>query len=264
MASGNWPFGEHRYNLATTPGAGRTAGSAFKVFTLAAALASGIPPTKVYSGSSPKSVPACGGGETWTLRNAEPSGGGSYPLWLATTFSVNTVFAQVIDEVGPKAVARTAHRMGIDCPLTPVCPLTLGTSAVSPLEMTAGFGTGTAANIGRPVAGKTGTGQEYQDAWFLGYIPQLATGVWVGHAQAEIPMPYVPGYGRGFGRVLAAPIWHDFMLAATAGMPVLDFPPPPIPLFRPAHEPEPTPTPSPRPSERPGPGPSPGGDGNGD
>jgi len=314
MAVGNAPYGpENQYNLAVDPGGGRTAGSAFKVFTLAAALEAGISPNAVYSGSSPKTIPYCGGGETWTLHNAEPVGGGSYPLWLATADSVNVVFAQVIDQVGPERVAEVAHEMGITTDLTPVCPLTLGTSPVSPLDMTSGFatlandgvhcqphaiayvvsstgktiyrqkpectraipawvareetamlegvvrfGTGTAANIGRPQAGKTGTGQDYQDAWFLGYVPQLATGVWVGYARAEIPMPYVPGYGTGYGGVLAAPIWHDYMLMATQGMPVEYFaspsigfvaPPPPSP--GPTTSPTTKPTPTPEPTEGP-------------
>ncbi len=313
MAVGNQPFGRNRYNLATDPGGGRSAGSAFKLFTLAAALESGISPSAVYDGTSPKTIPNCGGGETWTLHNAEP-GSGSYPLWLATAFSVNVVFAQVIDQVGPDKVAKVAHRMGITSPLTPVCPLTLGVSPVSPLEMTSGyatvanggihcppfviakvesadgqvlerakpqcvrampadiaaeetamlenvirFGTGTAAQIGRPEAGKTGTGNNEEDAWFLGYVPQLATGVWVGYARAEIPMPAVPGYGAGFGGILAAPIWHDFMLAATRGMPALTFPPPPIPLgggIRHSPSPSATPSTSPSPSRSPRPTPS--------
>ncbi len=309
MAVGNAPYGENQYNLAVDPGGGRTAGSAFKGFTLAAALEAGISPDAVYDGNSPKTIPNCGGGETWTLHNAEP-GGGSYPLWMATADSVNVVFAQVINQVGPDAVARVAHRMGITSPLTPVCPLTLGTSPVSPLEMTSGyatlanegvhcqpyaiakvldsagkpvftqkpectraipawvareetamlegvvqFGTGTAANIGRPQAGKTGTGQDYQDAWFMGYVPQLATGVWVGWAKAEIPMPYIPGYGTGFGGVLAAPIWHDYMLMATRGMPSLSFNVPSIGFVMPAPAPLPSASPSgsPSPSTAPSP-----------
>ena len=126
------------------------------------------------------------------------------------------------------------------------------------LEGVVEFGTGTAANIERPQAGKTGTGQDYQDAWFLGYVPQLATGVWVGYARAEIPMPYVPGYGTGYGGVLAAPIWHDYMLMATQGMPVEYFaspsigfvaPPPPSP--GPTTSPTTKPTPTPEPTEGP-------------
>ena len=110
------------------------------------------------------------------------------------------------------------------------------------LEGVVEFGTGTAANIGRPQAGKTGTGQDYQDAWYLGYVPQLATGVWVGYARAEIPMPYVPGYGTGYGGVLAAPIWHDYMLLATQNMPVEYFVPPSTGA---AASSTPSPTPSP-------------------
>jgi penicillin-binding protein 1A len=300
---GNAPYGPSQYNLAVDPGGGRTAGSAFKVFTLAAALEAGISPNAVYSGYSPRTIPDCGGGETWTVHNAEPFGGGSFPLWLATADSVNVVFAQVIDQIGPERVAEVAHKMGITTELTPVCPLTLGTSPVSPLDMTSGFatlandgvhcqpyaiaqvvsstgktvyrqkpecsraipawvaqqethmlegvvqfGTGTAANIGRPQAGKTGTGQDYQDAWFLGYVPQLATGVWVGYARAEIPMPYVPGYGTGYGGVLAAPIWHDFMLMATEGMPVESFVTPSIGYYTPAPPLSPSPSPTPAPS----------------
>jgi penicillin-binding protein 1A len=316
MAVGNAPYGQNQYNLAVDPGGGRTAGSAFKGFTLAAALQAGISPNTVYNGDSPKTIPNCGGGQTWTLHNAEP-GGGSYPLWLATADSVNVVFAQVIDQVGPDNVAKVAHKMGITTPLTPVCPLTLGTSPVSPLDMTSGyatiandgvhcqpyaiarvlsstgqsiyrqkpdctraipawvaeeetamlegvvrFGTGTAANIGRPQAGKTGTGQNYQDAWFLGYVPQLATGVWVGYARAEVPMFYVPGYGAGFGGVLAAPIWHDYMAMATQGMRIEYFaspsvgfyaaaPPSPSPTTSPTTTPTPTPTPIPTPTPTP-------------
>jgi penicillin-binding protein 1A len=92
------------------------------------------------------------------------------------------------------------------------------------------YGTGTAAALAdRPVAGKTGTGQEYQDAWFIGYVPQLTTGVWVGYSKEEIPMRDLPvlGYRNAFGGTIAAPIFHDVMEAATAGMPVKQFPTPP-------------------------------------
>ncbi|MBI5230581.1 MAG: PBP1A family penicillin-binding protein [Coriobacteriales bacterium] len=83
------------------------------------------------------------------------------------------------------------------------------------------YGTGTRADIGRPAAGKTGTSQNYRDAWFVGYTPQLVTAVWVGYP-SERPMYSVNGI-RGFGGTLAAPIWHDFMIQALAGKPVLQF-----------------------------------------
>ena len=68
-----------------------------------------------------------------------------------------------------------------------------------------------------PAAGKTGTTNDYRDAWFVGYTPQLVTGVWVGHDQPR------PG-GKGFtGGAVAAPIWERFMRQALAGKPATDF-----------------------------------------
>ena len=87
-------------------------------------------------------------------------------------------------------------------------------------------GTGTAAAIGRPAAGKTGTAENYQDAWFCGYVPQLATCVWVGYPRAEIPLLNVEGVYQVFGGSLPAEIWHDFMGPAVANLPVENFPQP--------------------------------------
>ena len=83
-------------------------------------------------------------------------------------------------------------------------------------------GTGTRANIGRPQAGKTGTSQNYRDAWFVGFTPQLVTSVWVGYYKTERSMRSVNGR-RGFGGTLAAPIWADFMRPALDGEPELAF-----------------------------------------
>jgi len=72
----------------------------------------------------------------------------------------------------------------------------------------------------RPAAGKTGTTDDYRDAWFIGYTPQMITGVWVGHDQPR------PG-GRSFtGGAIAAPIWERFMRQALAAEPAMDFPQP--------------------------------------
>ncbi|HET8751561.1 MAG TPA: transglycosylase domain-containing protein [Gaiellaceae bacterium] len=88
-------------------------------------------------------------------------------------------------------------------------------------------GTGTAAALGsRPVAGKTGTAENYIDAWFCGYVPQLVTCVWVGYPKAEIPLYNVEGLYQVFGGSLPAEIWHDFMAPAVANLPVLNFPTP--------------------------------------
>ena len=89
-------------------------------------------------------------------------------------------------------------------------------------------GTGTAAAISRPAAGKTGTANDFQDAWFCGYVPQLATCVWVGYPAGEIPMLNVEGVSEVFGGTLPAEIWHDFMGPAVANLKVVGFPTPTI------------------------------------
>jgi 1A family penicillin-binding protein len=72
-------------------------------------------------------------------------------------------------------------------------------------------------NQERPSAGKTGTTDDYRDAWFIGYTPQVVTGVWVGHDKPK------PG-GKGFtGGAISAPIWERFMRKALAGKPAVDF-----------------------------------------
>jgi len=89
-------------------------------------------------------------------------------------------------------------------------------------------GTGTAANIGRPVAGKTGTAQDYTNVYFAGYTPQVATAVWVGFPNGQIPMDTY--YGSSvFGGTVAAPIWQDFMVRAMEGFPIEYFEAPPPP-----------------------------------
>jgi penicillin-binding protein 1A len=84
-------------------------------------------------------------------------------------------------------------------------------------------GTGTAAHIGWPAAGKTGTTQDYRDAWFVGYTRQLATAVWMGYPGREVPMLDVGGI-RVTGGSYPARIWHDFMAVAMVGEPPLDWP----------------------------------------
>jgi penicillin-binding protein 1A len=86
------------------------------------------------------------------------------------------------------------------------------------LEENIQSGTGIAAAIGRPAAGKTGTTDDHADAWFCGYTPDLATTVWVGYPQAEIPMESVHGISVA-GGTFPAEIWHRFMAPALAGSP---------------------------------------------
>ena len=76
--------------------------------------------------------------------------------------------------------------------------------------------------LNRPIAGKTGTTQDFNDAWFSGFTPDLVTVVWVGYDN-----PADAGRQRD-GRALSpAPIWHDFMAVALKDRPVLNFPQPP-------------------------------------
>lgn len=86
-------------------------------------------------------------------------------------------------------------------------------------------GTGTAAAIGRPAAGKTGTTQNNADAWFVGYTPGLATAVWVGYPESQRPMDSVHGI-KVTGGSFPARIWSSFMKSALAKTPVTQFPRP--------------------------------------
>lgn len=104
-------------------------------------------------------------------------------------------------------------------------------AATSILQGVISNGTASRARIGRPAAGKTGTSQNYRDAWFVGYTPQLVTSVWVGYYQSETSMRSVNGV-RGFGGTLAAPIWAAFMKQALADQPVLSFEPQDKPEYR--------------------------------
>lgn len=80
-------------------------------------------------------------------------------------------------------------------------------------------GTGVAAALDRPVAGKTGTTQNYGDAWFVGFVPQLSTAVWVGRPDQVVPMLSV--HGRTVtGGSFPAQIWADYMREAVAPLPV--------------------------------------------
>lgn len=98
--------------------------------------------------------------------------------------------------------------------------------ATSVLQQVVDYGTGTAAALpGRPAAGKTGTTDQFRDAWFDGYTPQLATVVWMGDPKAETSMYDVGGI-TVYGGTYPAQIWQDFMAAALSGQPVLAFPPP--------------------------------------
>jgi penicillin-binding protein 1A len=107
-----------------------------------------------------------------------------------------------------------------------------GTAAIVTriLEQNMQSGTGTRAAFGRPAAGKTGTNEEYKDAWFAGYTPDLATTVWIGYTRAEIPMQNVHGIAVSGGS-FPAEIWRLFMEPALENME-------PTPFAEPSYWPE--------------------------
>ena len=100
---------------------------------------------------------------------------------------------------------------------TPVLDPLFATRMVSMLKAVITSGTGTGANIGRPAAGKTGTSQDWRDAWFVGFTPDILTAVWVGN-DGGAPMAKVTG-----GELPAA-IWKKFMTVAEKTLPPRDFP----------------------------------------
>jgi penicillin-binding protein 1A len=245
----------------------RQPGSTFKPFVYLTAMERGLTPDTVrvdepftYKGWSPK--------------NYEKGFKGPVTLKDALAHSINTVAAKLAIEVGPKNVAETAMRMGITSPLMATPSIALGTSEVTPLEITAAFvhfsnggmgvvphvvtritsadgkvlyqrkgsgigrvidpvplaemntmlaetlatGTGRKAQIpGWPAGGKTGTSQDFRDAWFIGYTGLLTTGVWLGNDDGTPTK-------RGTGGTLAAVVWQRFMLDAHRGREALAIP----------------------------------------
>jgi len=277
-------------------GTGRQAGSSWKPFVLAAALTKGIPDTKVYSAPSSYRFKGCNGNGC-TIQNYEGSGGGSSTLRNATVKSINTVYAQVIQEVGVKETAEMAKKLGISSAWVATPEIqgpsyAIGTQEVSPLDMASAFGvfanqgkrasatpvewirspddsslednrrrsaervidasvanevtdilkgvitggTGVGANIGRPAAGKTGTAQEWRDAWFVGYTPQLSAAVWIGNRDRPTSLFGIKGVPRVTGGSIPAATWRAFMTEALKDVAPTDFsgavtfatPPPPL------------------------------------
>ena len=78
------------------------------------------------------------------------------------------------------------------------------------LEGVIDHGTGTAAAIGRPAAGKTGTTDDNKDAWFVGYTPDIVTAVWIGDDTGSHSL------GEIYGGTIPAEIWKDYMSSATS------------------------------------------------
>ncbi|MGH8912186.1 MAG: transglycosylase domain-containing protein, partial [Acidimicrobiia bacterium] len=105
-------------------------------------------------------------------------------------------------------------------------------AALRPLrDVPTSNGTASRANIGRPQGGKTGTHQDYKDAWYVGFTPEYSTAVWVGYEAKQQPLTDIvingETYSRVFGGSVPAPIWAEFMNFVLDGIPASEFLPEP-------------------------------------
>ena len=129
-----------------------------------------------------------------------------------------TPIVRIVDEAGHILEDNTAR------PGTRVLAANVAANVSDVLRGVIDSGTGRAASLGgRPAAGKTGTAENYQAAWFTGYTPQLATAVWMGHVDGAYPLQWVNGVGVVSGGSHPATAWGDFMRAALADQPVVEF-----------------------------------------
>ena len=151
---------------------------------------------------------------------------GSSEVTLAELASAYSVFANQGRRAEPRFITKITDSQGnvIDEPAPQVQDVISPETAyliTSMLQSVVQRGTGKrAAALQRPTAGKTGTTNDLNDAWFVGYTPQLLAGVWVGFDEK-----------RTLGRLetgghVAAPIWLHFMEQALENEPILDFPVP--------------------------------------
>jgi penicillin-binding protein 1A len=258
-------YAESQFNRAVA--AKRQPGSAFKPFVYLTALEHGLTPDTVRED---KPIALKG----WRPENYKHEYFGPVTLTQGLALSLNTVSVRLTMEVGPAAVIRTAHRLGIASPLEPNASIALGTSEVSVLELVGAYATfanggyavaphvierindargkllyarddrplgrvvdagyvammnammqqtlliGTAKHAslpGWPAAGKTGTSQDFRDAWFIGYTAHLVTGVWLGNDDGT-PTKHVTGGS------LPVEIWSRFMRVAHQDVPVAALP----------------------------------------
>jgi penicillin-binding protein 1A len=271
-------------NLATGGSTGFQPGSSFKPLVLAAAFELGLGPETRYPAPATWEVPGCSGSRC-TLSNYDGRDRGTPTLRQAMHASVNTVFTQLVLDVGIADTVELSRALGLDR-LDPDAghgpSLALGAAESSPLEMASAYatfanrgvrvaptgilrvtdpegnvlidnrarpgtrvvsrvtadnvtdvlvgviesGTGKQAALDRPAAGKTGTAQAYRAAWFVGYTPDFATAVWMGHADRLAPLRNVNGVRNVTGGSHPAVAWADIMTAAHRDREPRSFPEP--------------------------------------
>lgn len=146
---------------------------------------------------------------------------GVTPLEMAAAYGA---FANKGVYIKPTAIVKILDRNGnvlednsSDVQKTQVMSEKTAYEMTSMLEGVIARGTGTAASIGRPAAGKTGTTDDNHDAWFIGYTPDIVTVVWVGDDTGSQSL------GEIYGGTVPAQIWHDYMASAVSGTSADDF-----------------------------------------
>ncbi len=262
---GGRDYGRSQFNRAIA--AKRQPGSAFKPFVYLTALERGLTPQTMRV-DRPVSI------RGWRPKNYTKKHYGPVSLTKALSLSLNTVAASLANEVGPRRVVATAKRLGITSKLKANPSIALGTSEVTPLEITAAYvpfsnggygvvphvikrihtasnkllyqrsgtgpgqvmsaervgmmnrmlretlvtGTGRKASLGeRPAGGKTGTSQDFRDAWFIGYTTYYTAGVWLGNDNNKPTR-------RATGGNLPAKIWARVMKEANSELAIVDLP----------------------------------------
>ncbi|MFZ0334342.1 MAG: PBP1A family penicillin-binding protein [Candidatus Acidiferrales bacterium] len=150
---------------------------------------------------------------------------GAADLTLLEHTSAFTVFPDDGIHIQPHMIRRVTSYDGAILEearpkVTDVLPSDVARTMVSMLEDVVHFGTGVRAQaLGRPSAGKTGTTNDFTDAWYIGFTPQITAGVWVGFDDPKTSLG-----PKETGARAALPIWLEFMEQASKGMPVEDFP----------------------------------------
>ncbi len=269
LATSDQDFSQNQENYAYQ--ASRQTGSAFKVFALMTLIHDyDGNPNDTYYTSKPLPAGWTSLAPTWSVHTDDYAYNGNIHITKATYLSDNTVFAQLVVDLGVAKMNQIARAMGITSPLALNPSEVLGalTYGTTPLQMADAYATiadggvhhrpddhrqdrlaqwpralirrlagtrvfpynqtyaadqvlkqvltqpgatGAGLSWGCPAAGKTGTAENLANAWFVGYTPQISTGVWVGYPQGNIPI------ADGFGGHYAGPIWKDYMQSAAGG-----------------------------------------------
>ena len=272
---GGYDFVEGGFNHATE--ARRQPGSSFKPFVYGAALENGFTPASILMDLPVIHEKNEFEKKGWKPTNYDERFLGPMRLRTALALSRNACTVGLLEKLGLDKAIAFARKAGITSPISYDYTTALGSSAVTPLELTSAYatfasqgvraepifiksivdgngavlenyapqpveaidpttaylvtsllesvvkeGTGRGAlALGKPVAGKTGTTNNYVDAWFMGYAPSIVTGVWVGYDNSQASLG-----DRETGARAALPIWISVMAKALANKPAEDFAPP--------------------------------------